>query len=51
MPDHSRVGIYVDDPIFALAGPPDIRNRELGVALLWMSVVGFPHRMAQNLRR
>lgn len=40
--DHLRAEIYVDDPIFALAGSGHQKRKEVCIALAWLLVVGFP---------
>ena len=40
--DPLRLQVYVDDPIYAAAGPPALVARLFAVALLWACVAGFP---------
>ena len=45
-----RQEIYVDDPIFVGVGAPERVSREIGVALLWGSALGYPFAWAKSDR-
>ena len=44
-----RLQVYVDDPLFTLAGSQPGSIRELGFALLFAAVAGFPLAWAKTL--
>ena len=37
-----KVMVYIDDPVFAAAGPLPRATEELSLALLFAAVLGFP---------
>jgi hypothetical protein len=37
-----RLEIYVDDPLLVARGPPDSAAPRIALAILWLSVLGFP---------
>ena len=37
-----KLEVYVDDPLFVMAGPESVRTRHFTIALLVLALLGFP---------